>query len=992
VRQEAEDGPAWLSPFSARTVFLEAIRRTREGGQLAAIDSVIDRRGYQRRLRERIAGWISSERPVRELARDAEPVEAAEWAVFLAYRTVLGELNCDDDAGMAVWASRRLCRSPRFWADPATAGPIVFLDLEHAWPVHWRVVERSLATERAVHVSVTRLANPAQSEVDLAVSSLRVRLTERGLEEEVVETAGERPAGLQAVEAALFQDPGARPSRIADSAGITIRGAPEGDGGSRVLAREVRALLDRGVEPDQVLIVFRHWSAEAELALETLGSWGIAAHADVPRPLEVEPAVSALRLAISIPLEEWETELIIRLLRHGQVRPVWPGSSRLELASTAAVIKATAVFRGREQLLRGLDRLQTSDRESAQGRAAARQARDLVDRLFGVLAPLDQPRPWADQATELRRVAEALGLGQPTDSVFDPLWEGLEDQADILDQLGRGEEPWSWSEFTAEIDAIVAEASVPPSATAPGSVRVATVDQTAGARAQYVILAGLAEGKFPAREAVLPLLTLGPRDEPDEHSRMNFAREMLRFLRVLGSADEGVILAYPTTDLKGQELLRAGFLDDVLALLSSAAMAACEVAHPRLHPALIDQPDLAGSPADLRVRATALAAEEGQREELIRLARHPGHRRVLDGAAAALFAQRLRLRGTPFGEFDGLLVDRAAALELSRLFDPQYAFSPSQLETYIGCPFQFYCKYVLALEPDDEKDELDEDYTERGSQLHDILESFERVLKQQSGEPDLDQITEMQVDALGRQDRSAATDLDEGKWQIQRLRLIETIKVYRRQREAYERAGGMRFRPHELELSFGEGDPKFPVIELPGPAGALRLRGRIDRIDVAETSEGSMFRVIDYKSGSVPSTTEVRQCTMLQLPLYAMAVQRLLFEHKAATLFDLGYWSLREQGFKPIVFENWDDDQQSLVAHALALIDDIRRGVFVVHSRDAGCESYCQFRGVCRVRQVRQAEKEYERPLPSLSVPTRRGRRPGAGTGAGDAAGSGPDS
>ena len=68
-----------------------------------------------------------------------------------------------------------------------------------------------------------------------------------------------------------------------------------------------------------------------------------------------------------------------------------------------------------------------------------------------------------------------------------------------------------------------------------------------GARAEHVILADLAEGTFPAREAVEPFLALGPGDEPDRGDQdASSPKEMLRFLRVLGSADAGVILVYPT--------------------------------------------------------------------------------------------------------------------------------------------------------------------------------------------------------------------------------------------------------------------------------------------------------------------------------------------------------------------------------------------------------------------------------------------------------------
>ena len=436
-----------------------------------------------------------------------------------------------------------------------------------------------------------------------------------------------------------------------------------------------------------------------------------------------------------------------------------------------------------------------------------------------------------------------------------------------------------------------------------------------------------------------------------------------------------MVLAYPTTDLKGQELLRAGFLDDLLGLLSPEASKLCHSCYPRLDPALLDQPELAGSAADLRIRATALASAKGETADLVRLAQDPVHRQVLTGTAAALFVQQRRLRGTPFSEFEGLLGDSAAVRELERAFGPDYCFSPSQLETYIACPFQFFSKYVLGLKPVDEKDELDEDLTERGSQLHDILENFETLLKQQRGDPDLNWIAALLVEQVRGQALSQPSDLDQGLWEIERERLIRTIGHYVEQRRAYEREGEAQFRPYLLEFAFGEAGAENPVLEIGEGKRTIRLRGRIDRIDLAETPQGSRFRVIDYKSGSVPSSADVKHGEMLQLPLYAMAVERLLFKDRAAGLFDLGYWSLRKDGFKAIAFASWEQDQDALTAHVLALVDELRRGVFVVQSRNSACDSYCDYRSVCRVRQVCRAEKHLERTLPELSVQSRRVRK-----------------
>jgi RecB family exonuclease len=976
ARESAKDGPAWLSQSATGVVLDEAIRRVRVKNHPAILDDAFRQAGYRRQLATRIGGWTTAELPVRRRARRKESeVEAAEWSVFESYRAILGELNAEDEAGFAVWGSRRLARSPRFWAESPQAGPIVFLDLGEPTPARWRIIDRAAATSREVHISLMYEAESALAEVYLAAEAVRARLLESRFEETAVAPADGRPAGLRQAESQLFRSEPSNCAQLSSTEGLSIRGAPLGDGEARLLACEVRALRDRGVAPEEILVLFRRWSDEADEAVETLRAWGLPAVALVPGPLAQEPAVSALRLAITIPLQEWESELVVRLLRHGQIRPAWPRTDRLTLSTAASTIQAIPVFRGHEKLVQELDRaLARCETDAGIEAERIRQARAIAVRLFEVLSPLDQPRTWSAQVAELRRVSDALGVAAGHAEVLDPLWDALDDRSDVLERLGRDGTSRSWTQFVAEVGAVISEACAPLQAAAPGSIAVATVELAEGARARYVITAGLCEGAFPARAAVERLLNLAPGDEPDLATRQSFSREMMRFLRVLGSAREGVILTYPTTDLKGQELLRAGFLDDLLALLPSASGSSWHVAYPRLHPALVDQPELAGSAALLRVRATALASEQGDLAELLKLAADPAHRQVLEGTAAALHALSRRLRGTPFGEFDGLLRDGAAILDLDREFGPEFRYSPSQLETYLACPFQFFCKYVLNLKPIEKRDELDEDATARGSQMHDVLESFETKLLGQPTVSDLAQIAEIEIERVIQQDLAAATDLDLGLLEIERGRMFRSILQYVSQRQSYQRDGELNFSPQVLELDFGADGSLHPVLEIQRKGRIIRLRGRIDRIDVARTPEGLKFRVIDYKTGSVPSSTEVKHAEMLQLPLYAMAAGRLLFEGAAAGLFDLGYWSLRDEGYKPIAFESWESDQETLIDFVLDLVDEVRRGVFVVHSRKPGCESYCDYRGVCRLRQVRLASKKLDRNLPELSVQSRRGR------------------
>ena len=58
------------------------------------------------------------------------------------------------------------------------------------------------------------------------------------------------------------------------------------------------------------------------------------------------------------------------------------------------------------------------------------------------------------------------------------------------------------------------------------------------------------------------------------------------------------------------------------------------------------------------------------------------------------------------------------------------------------------------------------------------------------------------------------------------------------------------FRPESFELSFHHADSLDSVNVSLSEQEKLRLRGRIDRIDVAEDGEKLYVKVIDYKSGS----------------------------------------------------------------------------------------------------------------------------------------------
>lgn len=941
---------------------------------------MIESPGFRRRLAARIATWRRAERPPQSGPDGDDPTLRAQWSIFGHYHKVLRQVHAEDAEGLASWASKTLLRDP-----PKSLGHadrVFFLDPILDSPARWRVLQFAQAHAPSVTLTLTYDSDPALSEIYAEAATVRERLLEWGFEESTMTHESGRPRGLCDVEKEIFRSDAHLRPRLNDPSGLKVLGAPQGGGVGLVLAREIRRLIEADTDPEEIVVLFRRWDDDADLILETLQAWGLPAATERQVVLAAAPAIAALRLAMAIPSDQWESTSLIQWLRHGQVHPPWAAEyGPLALAKTASAIHATRVFRGLEPLRRALDRKRSEERSQSKGSAPPREtitqvAREVLDRLAGFLVPLgQQPRPWPDQCDWLRSLASSLGIGtsQSDRAILEALWDALDDHGVILERLGQGNRPWSWTEFTREVESLTSELAGPLTPAVPGSIRLAEVDEVAGVRASWVFLANLGEGTFPTRESI-DLRRPQADDELASDGRANpaFSRELLRFVRVLGAADTGVVLAYPTSDPQGQELLRAGFLDDVLGLFTSEALASpgLHESYRRFDPTLADWPELAGAPADARVRAVARACTLHEFSGLRALARQPRHRRPLEGTASALRVADSRLQSPRFGGFEGRIGDVRAVQKIGTKFDPNYTFSPSQLESYLFCPFQFFMRYVLKLQPLDERDELEEDYTERGSRIHHILELLEQTLIQEPGNR-IDRAEALILNELSSE-RERGSDIDQGISEIERRRLSRTIRRYVRQHEAYESSekSGAPV-PHLFEVAFGFQDrnpESHPSLDLGSGTGMVRLQGKIDRIDKVSAANLTAFRIIDYKSGSCPSRTDVKEAIYLQLPLYALAVERIVLQQAAVSLHDVGYWGLAGDGFKSIAFKNWEGDRQALEEYVTGVVAELRQGLFVVDSYKPDCVQRCEYGSVCRIRQVRAARKVRDDDGPSLEL------------------------
>ena len=202
-------------------------------------------------------------------------------------------------------------------------------------------------------------------------------------------------------------------------------------------------------------------------------------------------------------------------------------------------------------------------------------------------------------------------------------------------------------------------------------------------------------------------------------------------------------------------------------------------------------------------------------------------------AARGLLVDRLRHRRRRFTRADGVLRSPAARRALAAQFAAA-PYSATQLATYVTCPFRFFMRHVLRLEPLERDDRRELSELEVGRLVHRILESFYRHLQPRGGGGMWDPAAapEARRRMLAAAETVFAAVEARGQtgarllWQVRKQRLREDLLRFLRL-EMQRPSGG--WEPYAFERRFGPGTGLEPRLERRGRA--VVLRGSIDRLD-----------------------------------------------------------------------------------------------------------------------------------------------------------------
>ncbi|MBN2208158.1 MAG: PD-(D/E)XK nuclease family protein [Candidatus Coatesbacteria bacterium] len=491
----------------------------------------------------------------------------------------------------------------------------------------------------------------------------------------------------------------------------------------------------------------------------------------------------------------------------------------------------------------------------------------------------------------------------------------------------------------------------------------------------YLFCCGLTEAAFPgpvrgdvflSKEA-RARLGLAPLDESVMESKFLIHALLLR-------PNKGLFLSY-STSVDEKPALGAACLQEIEMVAAVAPVRWQALDAGSDVPCSIDELQ---SALGCWVRNTGATVPDELLRQSVAFAAHgderPGGRCVTPRGVIRRLVSSLE-RACVGSRFDGNLSTPLAAHVRSLLADeelskshrqPVFHLSPSALQDYIECPFRFFARRILRLQPEEEFDP-DVQPKDLGTLIHRVLYLFYDGRRGEVGS--ISPVTRANMGDARSQlfeiaRRQVDRDMPAG---FSRRRVSSLLLEPGRLLDAFvenEAAEQERWRPLALETSFGRGkvvkraaeclSPKPLVLrcEVDGRTEIAAIDGIIDRVDVKTEGHRTVYRVLDYKTGSIPEPKEIREGTSLQLPIYVAAIQQILGCDAVA-----GYYVLSET--KEIKIKDYTRQRtlETAVENLPDVVANILRGIIACDFSPRPLDdnmrlcSYCDFSAACRRAQ-----------------------------------------
>jgi len=613
---------------------------------------------------------------------------------------------------------------------------------------------------------------------------------------------------------------------------------------------------------------------------------------------------------------------------------------------------------------------------------------NLLTRLESEYTPAEFLRAMLKIMSECRIVSQLLSSSKPMMSAdaleFDTrsyrAFTGLlEELLDVCSRLGLDKKRLPLSFYTERIRIAALGTRFAPRAEPGRGVIITSFEQTIGYEFDHLFLIGLNDGIFP--ENYSPSLFNLKEHQPDEDEKLTEQRYLF-YQTLCTFKKEAYLICHTSSNDKKSEILRSQFVDSLEEIISVQEI-------PEEESQIFSANEFFRYSTALPQKALHLAKEYKMEGEPFRVLEKQIPYSVLvqkeRNSASTQYAGTLPLTTLTEAEREDLLAFK------------NRVYSISQLETYAACPFRFFAKYILRLEPG-LKTAAEEGLSgaERGTMLHDSLYQILTGLRERGqkirsiSDEDFIKATNEILDA---KNTSGSLSKNHPFIRLDKEELYSPsepgIGVLKKFIDAERKFGKFITSPSFFEATFGlplaeDKRDKTLYSEEHIEIGGIKFRGKIDRIDMNES--GSVYTVTDYKSRTAASKNDIDTGVSLQLPLYLRIAEDLLRAHigdkemsgvaamyhtllgkeskqqlalgiheYAGTVFE-GHGSGGKNKLKSEVetAEELEEIINATIEFAKSYVEGITRGEFPLvkeTNRETACR-YCDYKKVCRVGEA----------------------------------------
>jgi ATP-dependent helicase/nuclease subunit B len=795
---------------------------------------------------------------------------------------------------------------------------------------------------------------------------------------------------------------------INNDGAVSMVEAPDRQREVQTVLRRVKRLLLDGTAPDEIAIVARSLEPYNAYFLETAPAYGVPLAVRHGAPLKENPAVAAFLGLIDLHADDFRRRSVMDALHSPYLES--PDLIDVQIDKLDLVSRGRIVIRGCDEWLNAIEaagKLKSNEDEvplDALSPDEAVQLRNVLSRFFDRTTPIETAT-----ARQYVRWLEALigpdpvPFEEPSDedeaqkqtthfNVLSQIRNGIEpalvarDLAAIetlkrvmLDVLSAYElvDPYAdvdWATFRLDLQTAIDNACVNTArmGSRTGRVLLASVFEARGLPHDHIFMLGLSEGEFPARAPENSLYS-------DDERRQLQARQ-LPILTRAEAADETSLFYEMTALAKQSFTLTRSYIDErsndwPASPFWRAVQQLVEVEVERLPIAAAIRLEEAA-----RLSEAMLALAQSLSGKLSEPSSAAHNWMVSQAELSARWANALRgrkiemnraARGIAHNAHTGHLFDPVLRKIVAEMLGPERLWSASQFNEYGICPYRFFAKRMLRLEVLEEPEE-GMDQLQLGTLYHEILEytyrqiAYEELVIGPENQAKALAILDQMLDRFLRDAPERHGFRETALWPHEQIILRRKLRSlvaldFSSDSPLIKKFGEATRHNIRQEVRFGWDNQQAMVLD--GPAGPLKVRGQIDRVDQI----GNQAIVIDYKSGSGKITPDdMVEGRNIQMMLYIYAAPQVMHDNEIEGVAGGTFWHIgSEEISKPIMGAASELEDARVNLHERIIAG--RQGIFVntpsKRTNDGHCSGYCEFSQLCRVDRGSNAKPIEQRPI-----------------------------